>query len=89
MTDPAIHLTIGNLLILLSSAPLIRAVYRDRKALRGISTMGALLNLLAMTAFDTFYILTNNWISLCLTIPIVIFWGLAMFYSRRAIKCSA
>jgi hypothetical protein len=86
MIDIGIPLAIGNVLLLISSAPLIWALYKDRNAVKGISPSGAVLNFFALLAFDIFYVISQQWISLILNIPIVVFWLMASIYTIKKVR---
>jgi len=86
MIDIGIPLTIGNILLLISSIPLIKTIYKERAVIQGISKYGAVLNFSALLFFDAFYVISSQWISLALNLPIVVFWFLAIIYSKGAEK---
>ena len=76
-------LDIGNIVMLIGTLLLIRAVIKDRKILKGYNPVGSILTMLGMITFDTFYVVINNQFSLWIAMVTTAYWFLASVYSVR------
>jgi hypothetical protein len=73
--------TLGNILLLLASFPLLYSVWTDRRVLRGFNPFGAGLTFVALLVFCVTYIRMENWWSLIISQPTVVFWMMATIFS--------
>jgi len=90
MIDPSTLFNISNILFLLGTSLLIRAVLKNRNILKGYDWLGALLTLSAMICVQQAYImfiqegLTNYWVSFGFSLPTISYWVLVTAYTIRA-----
>jgi hypothetical protein len=89
MIDPSMLFNISNILFLLGTSALIRAVLKNRNILKGYDWLGALLTLSAMACVQGAYIvfigqgLGNYWVSFFFALPTVAYWVLVTVYSVK------
>ena len=62
---------------------MLRAVVKNRKALRGYSVIGSFLTFVSITGFEVAYYLLGNLIGFILGWATVAFWFIAFLYSLR------
>lgn len=90
MIDPSTLFNISNVLFLVGTSLLIRAVIKNRNILKGYDWLGALLTLSAMLFVQYAYIefiqmgLTSYYISFGFSLPTVSYWVLVTAYTIRA-----
>lgn len=90
MIDPSMLFNISNVLFLVGTSLLIRAVLKNRNILKGYDWLGALLTLSAMVCVQQAYIefiqsgLTSYWVSFGFSLPTVAYWVLVTVYTIRA-----
>ena len=89
MLDPSILFNISNILFLVGTSLLIRAVLKNRKILMGYDWLGALLTLSAMVSIQLAYLtfvqmgLTNYLVSFLFSLPTVAYWVLVTAYTIK------
>jgi ribosomal protein S27AE len=89
MIDPSTFFNISNVLFLLGTSLLIRAVLKNRNILKGYDWLGALLTVSAMLLIQYAYIgfiqsgLTSYWVSFGFSLPTVAYWVLVTAYSIK------
>lgn len=90
MIDPSIFFNVSNVLFLIGTTLLIRAVLKNRNILNGYDWLGSLLTLTAMICSEFAYILfimegqSAYWISFLFSLLTVAYWALASFYSIKS-----
>ena len=62
---------------------MLRAVYKNRKVLRGFSIVGSFLTFVSILGFEIAYYLLGNIIGFALGWATVVFWFVAFVYSLR------
>jgi len=75
--------TIGNILLLFASFPLLYTVWHNRETLKGFNPYGTTLTFVALLVFNWAYFVMDNWWSIAVSATTVAFWGLATVYSWR------
>ena len=83
MVDINTLFTLGNLLLLFASFPLLYTIWHDREVLGGFNPSGATLTFVALLVFNYAYFLMDNWWSIAVSATTVVFWGLATVFSWR------
>lgn len=83
MIDPQTLLNIGNIVMLLGTLLLIKAVLKNRKILKGYDVVGSLLTFGGMLSFDIFYVTIPNWFSLGIAMVTTAYWLLVIVYSIK------
>ena len=89
MIDPSMLFNASNILFLLGTSLLIRAVLKNRNILKGYDWLGALLTLSAMFCVQVAYVvfigmgLGSYWVSFVFSLPTVAYWVLVTVYSIR------
>jgi len=73
--------TIGNILLLIASIPLLKTLVFYRNLIRGMDKYGSLLTFAALLFFNLAYIQMENWWSIAVSATTVVFWGLVTFYT--------
>jgi hypothetical protein len=87
MLDPSILFNLSNVLFLLGTSLLIRAVLKNRNILKGYDWLGALLTLSAMLCVQQAYIQfiqsgqSSYYISFLFSLPTVTYWFLVTVFS--------
>jgi hypothetical protein len=87
--DPSLLFNISNVLFLVGTSLLIRAVLKNRNILKGYDWLGALLTLAAMACVQQAYImfiqegLTSYYVSFLFSLPTVAYWVLVTAYSIK------
>jgi Na+-transporting NADH:ubiquinone oxidoreductase subunit NqrE len=90
MISPSVFFNISNVLFLIGTSLLIRAVLKNRNILNGYDWLGSLLTLTAMICSEYAYVLfiergdSAYWISFLFSLLTVAYWALASFYSVKA-----
>ena len=90
MIDPSLFFNISNVLFLIGTTLLIRAVLKNRNILNGYDWLGSLLTLTAMCCSEYAYILfiergdSAYWISFLFSLLTVFYWFLATVYSVKS-----
>lgn len=83
MVDVNELFTIGNVLLLAASFPLLATIWHNREALKDFNPYGATLTFVALLVFNWAYFEMENWWSIAVSATTVAFWGLATAYSWR------
>jgi Ca2+/Na+ antiporter len=83
MNSVDIALNFASITNFLALILLLRAVIKNRNALRGFSTSGCFLTFIAVCSFQIAYFLLDNMISFTLGLAATIFWFVAFIYSLR------
>lgn len=89
MIDPSILFNISNVLFLIGTSLLIRAVLKNRNILKGYDWLGALLTLSAMVFVQMAYLTFiqmgqfNYWVSFGFSLPTVAYWVIVTVYTIK------
>lgn len=89
MIDPSLLFNLSNILFLIGTTLLIRAVLKNRNILNGYNWLGSLLTLTAMVCSEYAYIIfieegqSSYWISFLFSLVTVFYWFLATVYSIK------
>src|SRR4030042_3042870 len=62
---------------------MLRAVYKNRKVLRGFSIVGSFLTFVSILGFEIAYYLLGNIVGFALGWATVVFWFIAFLYSLK------
>jgi Ca2+/Na+ antiporter len=74
---------IATVALFLGTIPSIRAVVKDRTALKGFSVIGSFSFFLGQLIFVIYFILVGDWVTVILLIPLATFWFLVFSYKVK------
>ena len=82
MTTTDILFSLGNLLFLIASYPMIKTAIVNRNSLKGFSFIGSLFTFLGMGIMITAFVIMNSWLAALLAIPTIAYWGIVTWYNK-------
>lgn len=89
MIDPSVLFNVSNVLFLIGTSLLIRAVLKCKDILKGYDWLGALLTLLALSCIQVAYLVfieegqSSYWISFSTSLLTTAYWALVTAYTIK------
>ena len=83
MVDLVLMSNFGMMSLVIGTIPSIIAAIRNKKNLEGFSLIGALGILTGQTVFLFYFLLLQDIITSVLTLPLISFWAIVIFYKLK------
>jgi len=78
--------TAGMFIFFVATVPQIRKVVKKRNNLTGYDILGSSLFFIGQSFFAVYFMLVKEYITFLLSIPLSIFWFLALYFTLRGRK---